>query len=584
VGFSHSASAPSLRPTASAADLLLAINKGDNTLAIVDAATLKVLGTAPTGPDPHEVVASADGKLAYITNYNAGNGFANSLSVVDLVAMKALPPIDLGALGRPHGIALADGKVYFTAEGAKVVGRYDPDTRRVDLVIGTGQDRTHMVIVSSDQKTLFTTNVSSATVSILEQFTVTRRGGPPPGTPPPGAAGRGAVGRAAAPPAATDWRVTVVPVGMGAEGFDLSPDGRELWVANAQGGSVSIVNVAKKAAETVSVRFRSANRLKFTPDGKYALISDLGGTEVIVMDAATRQEIKRIDVGGGAAGIQMSPDGSRAFAAVGSLNGVAIIDLKTLAMTGRIATGPGPDGWPGSLEVGDGAAPSRDVMAKTIKILCVHGLGDHRKSTWKADWETVLRSVFPGQTAVDAGQSTVQLEFSFLTYDDIFEGTDLSVWETMQAVWKLARSGVSTALRRERSVVGDVSDAIRWTAGYVVAWLEDDRFKRETTARVLDAVRDRTARSDSRPQPRLARDIQRLCWRRRTEGSRRERAAAQPLCHVRLAAGKRLRDGEPHRRTPESSSRQALASPVQQRRRRLHRADQVAERPELLPD
>ena len=330
--------------TSSAADLLLAINKGDNTLAIIDAATLKVLGTAPTGPDPHEVVASADGKLAYITNYNAGNGFANSLSVVDLVAMKALPPIDLGALGRPHGIALAYGKVYFTAEGAKVVGRYDPDTRRVDLVIGTGQDRTHMVIVSSDQKTLFTTNVSSATVSILEQFTVTRRGGPPPGTPPPGAVARGAVGRGAATPAATDWRITVVPVGMGAEGFDLSPDGRELWVANAQGGSVSIVNVAKKAAETVSVRFRSANRLKFTPDGKYALISDLGGTEVIVMDAATRQEIKRIDVGGGAAGIQMSPDGSRAFAAVGSLNGVAIIDLKTLTLTGRIATGPGPDG------------------------------------------------------------------------------------------------------------------------------------------------------------------------------------------------------------------------------------------------
>jgi DNA-binding beta-propeller fold protein YncE len=331
---------------ASAADLLLAINKGDNTLAIVDAATLKVLGTAPTGPDPHEVVASADGKLAYITNYNAGNGFANSLSVVDLVAMKALPPIDLGALGRPHGIAIADGKVYFTAEGAKVVGRYDPATRRVDWVIGTGQDRTHMVIVSSDQKTLFTTNVASATVSILEQFTVTRRGGAPPGAPPPGTAARGTGGRGAngAPPAATDWRLTVVPVGPGAEGFDLSPDGRELWVANAQGGSISIINVAKKAAETLSVRFRSANRLKFTPDGKYALISDLGGTEVIVMDAATRQEVKRIDVGGGAAGIQMSPDGSRAFAAVGSLNGVAIIDLKTLLMTSRIATGPGPDG------------------------------------------------------------------------------------------------------------------------------------------------------------------------------------------------------------------------------------------------
>ena len=335
--------------TAAAADLLLAINKGDQTLAIVDAATLKVLGTAPTGPDPHEVVASADGKLAYITNYNAGNGFANSLSVIDLVAMKALPPIDLGALSRPHGIALGgDGKIYFTAEGAKVVARYDSAAQRVDLVIGTGQDRTHMVIVSKDQKTLFTTNVSSATVSILEQFTPTRRGGPPPGTAAPAAGGRGATGRGGAA-AATDWRASVVPVGPGAEGFDLSPDGRELWVANAQGGSVSIVNVANRVVETVSVRFRSANRLKFTPDGRYALISDLGGTEVIVMDVAARQEIKRIDVGGGAAGLQMSPDGSRAFAAVGSQNGVAIIDLKTLTMTGRIATGPGPDGlaWVG---------------------------------------------------------------------------------------------------------------------------------------------------------------------------------------------------------------------------------------------
>jgi YVTN family beta-propeller protein len=332
-----------------AADLLLVINKGDNTLAIIDAATLNILGTAPTGPDPHEVVASADGKLAYITNYNAGNGFANSLSVVDLVARTALPPIDLGALARPHGITLSDGKIYFSAEGAKVVARYDPATRRVDWVIGTGQDRTHMVIVSSDRKLIFTTNVASATVSILEERAVGRRGGggPPPGTPPPGAAGRGQAGRGAGfvPFPTTDWYVTTIPVGAGAEGYDLSPNGRELWVANAQAGTVSVIDVAaKKVAETLTVAFRSANRLKFTPDGKYAFISDLGGTDIIVVDAATRKEIKRVNVGGGAAGIQMSADGARAFAAVGSRNGVAIIDVKTLQVSGFIATGPGPDG------------------------------------------------------------------------------------------------------------------------------------------------------------------------------------------------------------------------------------------------
>jgi YVTN family beta-propeller protein len=214
-------------------------------------------------------------------------------------------------------------------------------------VIGTGQDGTHMVIVSGDQKRLFTTNVASATVCILEQITVARRGGPPPGAAPPGAASRGPTGRGSNgfPPSATNWNVTVVPVGPGAEGFDLSPNGRELWVANAQAGSVSIIDVAaKKLTETLMVAFRSANRLKFTPDGKYALISDLGGTNVIVMDVATRKEITRIDVGGGAAGIQMSPDGTRAFVAVGSQNGVAIVDLKTFQVSGRISTGPGPDG------------------------------------------------------------------------------------------------------------------------------------------------------------------------------------------------------------------------------------------------
>jgi hypothetical protein len=118
---------------------------------------------------------------------------------------------------------------------------------------------------------------------------------------------------------------------------------------------------------------------------------------------------------------------------------------------------------------------------KTLKILGVHGLGDHRNSTWKEDWEAALRKVFPGH-------QSLKLEFAFLSYDDIFEKVDLSIWETMQAVWKLARSGASTALGARRGVVGDISDRVRWTAGYVVAWVEDEGFQRQTRARVLDTV------------------------------------------------------------------------------------------------
>src|SRR5436305_617548 len=97
------------------ATALLVLNKGDNTLAIVDPVAAKVIARLPSGPDPHEVVASRG--LAFISNYG-GN---NTLSVVDLAAQKVLSPINLGALRSPHGLWVAEGKVYFTAEANKIV-------------------------------------------------------------------------------------------------------------------------------------------------------------------------------------------------------------------------------------------------------------------------------------------------------------------------------------------------------------------------------------------------------------------------------------------------------------------------------
>src|SRR5580704_19389806 len=118
---------------------LLALSKTDHTVAIVDPATLQVLARLPAGSDPHEIIASDDGKFAYISNYGGSDSTLNTISVVDLVARKPLPPIDLGAVRSTHGLAFAGGKLYFTAETNKVIGRYDPATQRVDWVLGNGQ-------------------------------------------------------------------------------------------------------------------------------------------------------------------------------------------------------------------------------------------------------------------------------------------------------------------------------------------------------------------------------------------------------------------------------------------------------------
>lgn len=334
-----SLSAASIPPQA-----LLVLSKGDNALAIVDPSNLNVLARVPCGPDPHEVIASSDGKLAYVSNY--GGGAYNTLSVVDLIAQKALPAIDLGALRGPHGLAYLDGKVWFTAEGAKAIGRYDPGAREVDWILGTGQNRTHMIWVSEDLQHVVTSNVSSATITMIDKTTM--RGGPlapggaradgvrPPGGGPPG----GPPG-----PPRSDWNETVIPVGHGSEGFDVSPDGKQIWVANAQDGTLSIIDVADKSViQTVDADVKGANRLKFTPNGRLVFVSTLGGSAVSVFDASTRKLVKQIEVGHGAAGILMQPDGARVFVACTPDDYVAIIDPSSLAVAGRIPGIAHPDG------------------------------------------------------------------------------------------------------------------------------------------------------------------------------------------------------------------------------------------------
>jgi hypothetical protein len=96
---------------------LLVLAKSDHTVALVAPATLQVQGRVAAGPDPHEMIASDDGTLAFISNYGGSDSTLNTISVVDLVAWKALPPIDLGALRSTQGLAFAGGKLYFTAIG-----------------------------------------------------------------------------------------------------------------------------------------------------------------------------------------------------------------------------------------------------------------------------------------------------------------------------------------------------------------------------------------------------------------------------------------------------------------------------------
>ncbi|AHF15054.1 YncE family protein [Niabella soli] len=320
---------------------LLALSKANHMLAIVDAATLQVTATVPVGEDPHEVIASSDGKTAYVSIY--GGGSLHTINVIDLATQKHLKDIDTRPLLGPHGLAFVNNKLWFTVEGSKTIGSYNPSTDSIDWCMGTGQDRTHMIYVTNDAKKIYTTNVASGTVSILQETPPKMERMPPP-------SGNVPQGKMPSPPAGRiqvrhNWEQSVIAVANGSEGFDVSPDSNELWTASAENGRIYIIDLpAKKLIQTIDAKVQGANRLKFTPDGKMVFITSLRSGNLTVYDAKARKLLKQINIGNGAAGIMMQPDGTRAFVACTPDHYIAVIDLKTLTLVDKIDVGGAPDG------------------------------------------------------------------------------------------------------------------------------------------------------------------------------------------------------------------------------------------------
>jgi YVTN family beta-propeller protein len=294
--------------------ILLVLNKNEANLAILDAATMKMLGKVPVGDSPHEVVISADGKRAYVANYGAQTP-GSSISIIDLVARKEIKRIDTGGFLRPHGIVEMDGNIYFTSETSRAVARYNPAKDAIDWAMGTGQSATHMLVISTDKKRLFTANIASDTVTAINL-----------GVPP------------------NAQNITQIAVGKQPEAIDVSPDGKEVWVGLNAEGAIDIVDTAaNKFKEKIKLGERPY-RVEFTPDGKRVFATLPNTKEIVVLDAATRKEIKRMKLESAPLGLVFSADGKTAFASVAQADGVLKIDAEKFEILGRAETGNAPDG------------------------------------------------------------------------------------------------------------------------------------------------------------------------------------------------------------------------------------------------
>jgi YVTN family beta-propeller protein len=313
-----------------AAPTLLVVTKQSHVLALVDTETLKVTEQVPIGEDPHEVVILPDNKTAYVSHF--GEGTLRTLAVVDLAHAKALPDISIAPLQGPHGFALRGNTLWQTADKSKALFAMDLKTGEITNILGTGQDRTHMLWANADMTKIIASNAVSGTLSIFEA----RTDAPllAPGAPP-----------APAGYTSPGYRHILVPTGRLAEGFAVSPDGKEVWVGDADGKIHIIDLVSNSERESFDAGTVLANRLAYTPDGKYVVVTQKRGKDLVVIDAKTHAIAYRIPIEeNGASGIQMQPDGKRVFIACPRDHFVAVVDLRTMKRIATIEAGREPDG------------------------------------------------------------------------------------------------------------------------------------------------------------------------------------------------------------------------------------------------
>jgi len=304
---------------------LLVAQKGDRSLAIVDPAAGKVLGSvAEGGITGHEVIASPDGRTAYVPIYgNSGVGKPGTdgtkIVAIDIASQNIVGEVDFDHGVRPHCplIGPKDGLLYVTTELDKSITIIDPKTLKIVGAIPTGQPESHMLVLSHDGRRGYTANVGPGTVSVLD------------------IAGR--------------KTLKVIPISGNTQRIAISKDDRWVFTADQTKPQIAVVDTkTEQVAKWIPIESDGYGGA-VTPDGRWYIVALPDVNKVAVIDIKTMRVAQNIPVGAYPQEVVVRPDGKAAFVSCMHSDQVAEIDLASWKVTRMIATGKDTDGlaWAG---------------------------------------------------------------------------------------------------------------------------------------------------------------------------------------------------------------------------------------------
>jgi YVTN family beta-propeller protein len=239
----------------------LKADKSKDGIAVVDAASRKVLRVLPGGSDPETFDVSHDGSTLFVSNEDAGTA-----SIVDVASGKIRSTVKVGR--EPEGVRVhPDGNtVWVTGETDHNVTIVDTKSGKVLGHVEVGK-RPRSLAFTPDGKRAYVTSEVDGTVWVVDV------------------------------PGRKKLKVLAMPEGAKPMGAEASPDGKRIFVSNGRGGSVSVIDVATDSVVgNVEVGQRPWG-IALTPDGGKLYTANGPSNDVSVVDAGQLTVMTKVPVG-----------------------------------------------------------------------------------------------------------------------------------------------------------------------------------------------------------------------------------------------------------------------------------------------
>jgi YVTN family beta-propeller protein len=305
-------------PGAPNTGLLVVANQYEHTVLIVDPEKHAAIAKISVGVNGHEVIVSKDGRFAYVPIYgNSGVGKpgtdGSTIDVIDVQGGKLTGSIDLGKPLRPHRAEFGpDGLLYVTAELAKAVDVVDPSTRKVLAEIPTGQEQSHMLVLSPDGRRGYTANVSAGSVSVLDL--------------------------------AKRSLITTIPVAKSVQRISISADGAHVFTHDQDAPRIAVIDTATNKITNWIELPSAAYASEPTHGGHWLLALSMVANRLFVVDLRTQKVVRSLEVPNGSSEILVQPGGEIAYVSGTKAGKIAVLNLRSWEMQEPIELTPGVDG------------------------------------------------------------------------------------------------------------------------------------------------------------------------------------------------------------------------------------------------